>query len=493
MKTAFTPQITAFFVAICLLCSSNLAKALDVTTTTTLFQSSKGEPYIEVYSYFVATSVKYQRMPQKQKRASVRILYLIKQGDAILQADKFALNSPLTDSLARPSNFLALKRFMLPVGKYTLEATYTDANDEKNTRSTKLDIVVENALEKVELSEIALISKAENSENENHPFFKNGAIMEPLVMAYYPVGYNSLQFYAEAYRTKSVLKDDAFAIRYYIETPQASRQKIEIIGNKRLTANEVTPFLGSLDISQLPSGNYNLVVELRNRSLEVIAVRKCFFQRSNPFLQKPDIVLSQLPVNQMFTKNFTKDSCNWSLTALLPQLEGESQNRVLAILKEPNLDQKRTYIFSFWTSRYPANGENAYKQYMTLVQELDDKYTSYIRKGHMTDRGRVWLKYGKPDNYVIQETEVGASPYEIWTYDRISDKQSTGKFIFYNPSLAANDYELLHSTVRGERQDPQWQRKIYKNAQTNDRDYINGTSTQDVMGGGRVNDLFNDN
>ena len=130
---------------------------------------------------------------------------------------------------------------------------------------------------------------------------------------------------------------------------------------------------------------------------------------------------------------------------------------------------------------------------MTLVKELDDKYSSHIQKGHATDRGRIYLKYGKPDDFVSRETEAGSSPYEIWTYNKISETQGVGKFIFYSPSLGANDYELLHSTVRTERQDPQWQRKIYKNAQTTDRDYINGTSTEDVYGGRRASDLFNDN
>jgi GWxTD domain-containing protein len=227
--------------------------------------------------------------------------------------------------------------------------------------------------------------------------------------------------------------------------------------------------------------------------MEVITTRKIFFQRSNPFLKKPDFVLSQLPVNQMFTRHFGKDSCDWSLSGSLPQLEGDEQNRVLTMMKSGTLEQKRIFIFSFWTSRYPANGEGAYNQYMTLVKELDDKYTSYIKKGHASDRGRVWLKYGKPDDYVTQETEAGSSPYEIWIYNKVSDSQNLGKFIFYSPSLAANDYVLLHSTVRGEIQDPQWQRKIYKNAQTNERDYINGTGTDDIIGGRRAGDIFNDN
>jgi hypothetical protein len=35
------------------------------------------------------------------------------------------------------------------------------------------------------------------------------------------------------------------------------------------------------------------------------------------------------------------------------------------------------------------------------------------------------------------------------------------KFLFYNPSLGHNDYKLLHSTCRGELNNPAWEVELY--------------------------------
>jgi hypothetical protein len=45
--------------------------------------------------------------------------------------------------------------------------------------------------------------------------------------------------------------------------------------------SNVVPFIGELGIEKLPSGNYDLVVEIANRNNEIVASSKYFFQRQN--------------------------------------------------------------------------------------------------------------------------------------------------------------------------------------------------------------------
>src|SRR4030042_7133467 len=56
------------------------------------------------------------------------------------------------------------------------------------------------------------------------------------------------------------------------------------VRNKRMPTGMVIPVLGEYDISQLPSGNYKLVLEVRNRENQVLTTSSLFFQRSNPRL-----------------------------------------------------------------------------------------------------------------------------------------------------------------------------------------------------------------
>ncbi|MEZ4983759.1 MAG: hypothetical protein R2795_01770 [Saprospiraceae bacterium] len=57
------------------------------------------------------------------------------------------------------------------------------------------------------------------------------------------------------------------------------------------------------------------------------------------------------------------------------------------------------------------------------------------------------------------------------------------RFIFYNPSLAADDFILLHSDVFGERQNPQWQLELYRDSPyEHPNDYFGGDQIPGNMG-----------
>jgi GWxTD domain-containing protein len=146
----------------------------------------------------------------------------------------------------------------------------------------------------------------------------------------------------------------------------------------------------------------------------------------------------------------------------------------------------RKYFLRFWTRRDPLTPEKAWVDYKAQVDKADKEFKTPIRKGYETDRGRVYLQYGQPNSADRVDHEPSSYPYEIWHYYNLGS-QSNAKFIFYNPSLVANDYELLHSTVIGEPYDPAWHYKLHKrDTQLND---INTKGSQWHYGS-RSRDLF---
>ena len=104
----------------------------------------------------------------------------------------------------------------------------------------------------------------------------------------------------------------------------------------------------------------------------------------------------------------------------------------------------------------------------------DYHYSTPIDHGFETDRGRVFLQYGPPNNIEGNTREPGAYPYEIWHYYKLTNNQSNVKFVFYNPDLITNDYQLIHSDARGEIYDARWKFKIYSTFKDN-----NGNSNFD--------------
>jgi GWxTD domain-containing protein len=119
------------------------------------------------------------------------------------------------------------------------------------------------------------------------------------------------------------------------------------------------------------------------------------------------------------------------------------------------------FFYSFWEKRDQANPSQAWNNYKQEVEKVNKSYGTLIERGYETDRGRVYLQYGPPNNINKQDREPSNYPYEIWHY-YVLGNQSNRKFVFYNPDLVTNDYTLIHSDANGEIYDQRWQMKLQK-------------------------------
>ncbi len=78
------------------------------------------------------------------------------------------------------------------------------------------------------------------------------------------------------------------------------------------------------------------------------------------------------------------------------------------------------------------------------------------KEGWKTDRGRVYIMYGEPNEIERYPNQTQTRPYEIWSY---YDLEGGVRFVFGDITGFA-DYQLLHSTKRGELRDQYWERRI---------------------------------
>jgi hypothetical protein len=61
------------------------------------------------------------------------------------------------------------------------------------------------------------------------------------------------------------------------------------------------------------------------------------------------------------------------------------------------------------------------------------------------------------------------------------NNQSNRRFVFYSTDLASNAFRLLHSDVRGEIQDPNWELKLHSRSQAFGAD-IDQDQSYDIYG-----------
>jgi len=315
--------------------------------------------------------------------------------------------------------------------------------------------------------------------------------MEPLPYNYYHRNLDILRFYTEIYGTNEVF-EGPYLLRYAIETVFGNGNTKEFCkAFKKRPSASIDPVLLQLDITDLPSGNYNLVVDVMNREMETLSTRKIFFQRSNPDLRIKEIEQVQLTsAKEKFTDGLEFDDLEYSIRALLMNVPDAEVEVLNIMMKEKSLAGMRQYLFSYWHRYNPVDPQTSYEEYMAVARAVDRTYQSGFRHGFETDRGWMFMKYGKPSDVVTVVDEPSAPPYEIWVYYEIDrPRQNNVKFLFYNPSLGPGDFLLLHSTARGELTNPNWEAELYRDA-PQDISIGNGTGTVDIYR--RAREFFSD-
>jgi GWxTD domain-containing protein len=450
--------------------------ALDASITYATFKSPD-QPYIEVYLHVLGQSLVQQMTEDSLFYSKVEIFILFKQEEEIVKFDKFMLNSPLESDTI---DIYDLKRYALENGEYDLEVTVTDANNEVNKRVYKTKVEVDYKDEGLMQSDLELLGtvKADNSDN---PAVKNGYYMEALPFNFYHKNITELIFYNEVYNADKAIGDD-YLVRYFIEKVSGNgTTETMVIGNKKRKPEEISVLLYKLDISKLPSANYNLVVEIRNRVGELLSERKIFFQRSNPYLDLE--VAKTAPLSDKFVSKLTKEELRYSLKAIAP-LVRDAEVEVLNYLisNVDSLESQRRYLFTFWAIENPNSPGIAYEQYMAVARAVDRTYKSGFGYGFETDRGYTFMRYGKPNDVRRVDNDPSAPPYEMWVYENFpKTNQNRVKFIFYNPSLSPGDFRFLHSTARGEVNNPQWELELYRDVpnEIEGNDFVSGTRMQD--------------
>ena len=440
-----------------LLCAFTLS-ALETDVSVATFKAGEKQ-YAEVSIFIVGKSLTYRQIDSLQRQGAVEILLLIKQGENIVQAQRYTLNGPV--SKGKP-DFLDLKRFILPKGDYTAEVQIKDveAVDKSVTKTVAFAIDYRDA--ELQQSGIQLLASFKKAETKN-VFVKNGYQLEPLAFNFYNKRADRLIFYNEIYDADQAIGTDYLVTYTVHQVVNDVASKPVSIGHKRKKAEPVTVLLLQSDISTLPSGNYELAVEIRDRENQLLNRKTVRFQRSNPYLEIENQEVTAETIQDEFVQNLNDEQIAYSLRAIAVILNDKDGEYLNTLIRERNVEAQKIYLFSYWAQQNPVRPYDAYLEYMAVAQAIDEEFYSGFGYGFETDRGYVYMRYGQPSDIVAENNDPSAPPYEVWSYNDFPEtNQNLVKFIFYNPSLSPGNFILLHSTARGEVNNPGWQAEMYR-------------------------------
>lgn len=438
-------------------------------TISSFYLPGKG-PYIETYLSVVGNSILYLKKDNGKFQGAIEVGITIKKDSLSVYSDRFNLLSPEVDDSAsdKVKNFIDQQRISLPNGDYVLYLSITDKNKRGEDPFTGTQKI---SLNYVDTS--VVISDIEFLENYNkttaiNKLSKSGYDLLPYNAYFFPRKVKDLKFYTEIYNTPSILNNEKYIVKYFIEQYKIQRTVGDLSKFIKMTPENVNVVMADIPIDSLPSGNYNLVIEVRNKENILKARKSLFFQRSNPTVQ-PVIKVSDFQgidiANTFVAKYTSKDTLAEMINCLRPiSTQFELLFAENDVMLNNNLQLMQQYFYDFWLKRDQKNPNGAWAAYRSQVIYVNKVFGNSFRKGYDTDRGRVYLQYGPPNVITKSDDEPAAYPYEIWQYYTIKD-QSNKKFLFYEPDVGNNEYILLHSDFKGETYNADWDMILHKRTQ----------------------------
>jgi len=455
-----------FFLVFLLLNTVSIqAQRLNALLSYSTFYSPQDGPYIETYLKIGGKSIHIEKNEDGKYQGKVQVIMMFKRNDTIVNYDKYELKSPATDdSVNYTTNFIDEQRFSLPNGDYNFEIQIWDLLDTLAKPYVTLQpITINFEKDKVSVSGIELVESYSKTETPGI-ISRGGYDLVPNITNFYSQSANKLIYYSEVYNTGNILgKGEKYLVSSYIQILETGKTLQDYIRYKKETGSDVSVVFGEFDISKLPSGNYNLVIEVRDKNNEQIALNKLFFQRSNPRIQLTVDKIADNKVSNSFAGRITDiDTLREYIRYLQPISDFQEMSFSQAHLNKADLLTLQKFFYMFWSQRNPLEPQKAWLDYLDKVNMVNMAYSTQISKGYQTDRGRVYLKYGPPNSISESYNEPAAYPYEIWHYYELANGQRNKKFVFYTKDIVTNDFSLLHSDVTGELSNYRWQYFLFQ-------------------------------
>jgi GWxTD domain-containing protein len=487
--------------------------AIDASVAKTLFykpdsvQKQGYRPSLEIYWQVNPRSLHFATNQAKQIVARILTDISLTYSDGSVKDDQFILQtSPRStpEELADLS-VLEIRRYDLKGGPVKISLRMTDMNDTGNKYVFYDSVDAKAELGHPFYSDIQMLDTSVVSATQS-PFLKNGRQQIPLCADFLDDNKRMLHYYAELYALGQV-PGNSFPLVQRVRLAKKPNESFfdepsAIDTIRKAGGSHVS---GSFPIGKLKSGNYYIVTTLEDKTGYVLASKSHFFQRLN---MHPEVTAVQkkiagdifkdtamenvtvLNLDKTFLAKYSFSQLRAILKMLLPVSDPMQTSTINNFLKKPDEMYMRYFVYNYFQAINEKNPAAAWKEYTEKVLEVNKKFSVGGAAGYETDRGFIYLRYGKPTDVVTVSNETGALPYEIWQYNvltQFSNKKELANalFLFYKSGQMMSDYNLLHSTVTGEIINMNWRRFLYTNTNSSNSSGVNTNSRAEQFIGNR--------
>lgn len=206
---------------------------------------------------------------------------------------------------------------------------------------------------------------------------------------------------------------------------------------------------GMLDLAGLPPGDYRLALAVT--TADSLIERQAEFHMTG--FETETAIAALAPPRDKWAL-LTQSQLDTLYLPLMYLMTGEEQGIYPAL----TLEGKQRYLRGFWAKRDPTPGtarNEAQEDFYARIAEANRLFReggAAEIPGWRTDRGRVFIRQGPPDE-VLRRPQAGSTkPYEVWKYTR----RRPLKYVFLDLTQFGN-YALIYTTDRREPGRPNWE------------------------------------
>jgi GWxTD domain-containing protein len=376
------------------------------STDATIQPGISGAPEVRIDYRLARTELLFERTPTGYA-ASYEIRVSFYQKKKLMAGDATTRDLRVThyaETIQRGQDILDHVSFRVPAGKYRIQVDLTDLKAER-TSSTEFEFEVPAApAGPIWFTDLSLGIFAMDSTSSAAARAAGTPVLEPNPSRRYGDNLSHFAFTAEVVDSRPAgVPDSTYRLHYQI---LSDLQSTIASGDTAVTRRGGrTPFLIHMILGPLEPGSYRVVMELVSpvtapaRGKKAVPIRR----------EKSFVVEQTLAAVAMDPRSHLE---------ILRYIATDDELKDMDRLKTP--EEKLTFWQSFWRARDPSPDtpqNEAQEEFYKRVAYANQHFTAGTQ-GWKTDMGRIYIKYGQPDEVVRNPFRFEGPPEEIWYYYR---------------------------------------------------------------------------
>lgn len=201
---------------------------------------------------------------------------------------------------------------------------------------------------------------------------------------------------------------------------------------------------GQMNLTGLPAGHYNVTLSLASGADSVSKTCDFVMLGLNQTLKRN---VAERAARAVTDSGYFEEMSAAELDKAAAPLSYIAESSELApYQKDLSVNAKRSFLIQFWTRRDPTPGtpvNEARNGFYDAIDYANQRFTASGRQalpGWKSDRGRIYARYGAPDDHLSRQQEGQAPRYEIWRYTR-----DRGRYYIFADRTGFGDFKLIET------------------------------------------------